>query len=93
MVMALPLLDELWKEGSSLPVRAITITAIYLIDSKEYVPTSLFENDELAQKHTRLEKSIDKIRDKYGSDVIRRGNLIAEKDDDFDEESKPFKRQ
>ena len=53
----------------------------------------LFENDELAQKHTRLEKSIDKIRDKYGSDVIRRGNLIAEKDDDFDEESKPFKRQ
>ena len=90
---ALPLLDELWKEGSSLPVRAITITAIYLIDSKEYVPTSLFENDELAQKHTRLEKSIDKIRDKYGSDVIRRGNLIAEKDDDFDEESKPFKRQ
>ena len=90
---ALPLLDELWKEGSSLPVRAITITAIYLIDSKEYVPTSLFESDEIAQKHTRLEKSIDKIRDKYGSDVIRRGNLIAEKDDDFDEESKPFKRQ
>ena len=63
-----------------------------MIDSEEYVPTSLFESDEIAQKHTRLEKSIDKIRDKYGSDVIRRGNLISEKDD-FDEDSKPFKRQ
>ncbi len=90
---ALPLLDELWKQGSSLPVRAITITAIYLIDSGDYVPTSLFENDENAQKHTRLEKSIDKIRDKYGSDSIRRGNLLSDGGDDFDEDSKPFKRQ
>ena len=90
---AIPLLDELWKEGSSLPVRAITITAIYLIENGEYVPASLFEEDQGAKKHTRLEQSIDKIRDKYGFDAIRRGNLVGEKDDDFDEESKPFKRQ
>ena len=90
---ALVLLDELWKEDSSLPVRAITVTAIYLIGEDEYVPTSLFTDEMIASKNTRLEKSIDKIRDKYGFDIIHRGNLFAEKEDDYDEESKPFKRQ
>ena len=90
---AMILLDELWKQGSSLPVRAITLTAIYLIGSDDYVPTSLFDESENLGKHTRLERSIDKIRDKYGFDIIRRGNLITEKDDEYDEESKPFKRQ
>lgn len=90
---ALPLLDDLWKEGSSLPVRAITVTAIYLIESTDYVPTTLFEDGELSQKHTRLEKSIDVIRDKYGYDIIKRGNVIKENQADFDEDTKPFKRQ
>ena len=89
---ALPLLDELWRQGSSLPVRAITVTAIYLIESGEYVPTTMFEEDKTAEKHTRLEKSIDRIRDKYGYGIIKRGNLTIE-EDDFDEDSKPFKKQ
>ena len=90
---ALVLLDSLWKEGSSLPVRALTVTAIYLIGQDDYVPTSLFNDEIIAEKHTRLERSIDRIRDKYGFDSIRRGNLTKENDDDFDEESKPFKKQ
>ena len=85
---------ELFQDNYKfVPVRAITITAIYLIESGEYVPTSLFEEDTCAEKHTRLEKSIDKIRDKYGFGIIRRGNLFEDKDEDFDEDSKPFKRQ
>ena len=90
---SLTLLDSLWKEGFSLPVRALTVTAIYLIGVDDYVPTSIFEEEKNALKNTRLEKSIDRIRDKYGFDIIRRGNLVDEKDRDFDEESKPFKKQ
>ena len=84
------LLDAMWKEGSSLPVRALTVTTIYLIESGEYVPTSLFENGE-SDKHTRLERSIDLIRDKYGYDIIHRGNLPVD-DEEYDEDSKPFNR-
>ena len=52
----------------------------------------MFEEDKTAEKHTRLEKSIDRIRDKYGYGIIKRGNLTIE-EDDFDEDSKPFKKQ
>ncbi len=90
---ALRLLDDLWKQGASLPVRALTVTAIYLIGADDYVPTSLFVDEITAGKNTRLEKSIDKIRDKYGYDVIRRGNLPKGTDEEADEETKPFKRQ
>ena len=88
---ATKLLDALWKEGSSLPIRAVTVTAIYLIESGEYVPTTLFETGK-EDKHTRLERSIDLIRDKYGFGVIRRANQPMATEDD-DEDAKPFKRQ
>ena len=93
---ATKLLDTLWHEGTSLPVRAITVTAIYLIKEGDYIPTSLLEESESAAKHTRLEKSIDSIREKYGYDVITRATLLhneSEENEEYDEDSKPFKRQ
>ena len=93
---ALLLLDKLWHEGSSLPVRAITVTAIYLIEEGDYIPASIFEDEEKSNRHTRLEKSIDHIRDKYGFGSITRGALIKKgyrENEEYDEESKPFKRQ
>ena len=93
---AVSLLDLLWKEGSSLPVRAITVTAIRLIESGDYLPATLFEEEQSAEKHTRLEKSIDDIREKYGFGIITRGAILAspsEESEEYDEETVPFKRQ
>ena len=93
---ALTLLDELWQEGTSLPVRAITVTAIYLIETGDYVPSTLFEEEGRSDKNTRLEKSIDLIRAKFGYGAITRGTLIQTDDndeEDYDEEAKPFKRK
>ena len=92
---ALGLLDILWRQGSSLPVRAITVTAIYPINVGDYVPSTLFEEEGRSDKNTRLEKSIDTIRAKYGFGVITRGTLLqkSEDDEEYDEDSKPFNRK
>ena len=92
---AMSLLDLLWHEGD-LPIRTITVTAIYPIESGEYAPTSLFGEEERSEKRTRFEKSVDAIRQKFGFDAITRGTLLKKDDDasdDFDEKAKPFKKQ
>ncbi|MBQ9370004.1 MAG: hypothetical protein IJU10_02910, partial [Clostridia bacterium] len=89
------LLPQVWTEGKSLPLRAITITSIYLFDSTDYFQTDFIGSASISDKNTRLEKSIDLIRAKYGAHAIARGNLIKEifdADEDYDEETKPFKR-
>jgi len=90
---AMKLFNTMWHEGISLPIRAITITAIYLLNSKDFTQSTLFEEEESSDKNTRLENSIDKIRAKYGNASIIRGNLIKEifDEDDYDKESKPFR--
>ena len=88
---SLTLLDQLWHEGDQ-PIRAITVTAIRLVENGEYVPTSLFGEEEQSQKRTRLEKSIDGIREKFGYGAITRGSLLKNGENvEFDEKAKPFK--
>ena len=92
---ALDLLDRLWREGD-LPIRTITITAIYPIEIGNYVPTTLFDEEKMSEKHTQFERSIDKIRNKFGYNAITRGALLkksGEETKEFDEKSKPFKKQ
>ena len=84
------------KKSCSRPIRALTVTAIYLFKADDYAQSTLFDEEIHSDKNTRLEKSIDLIRAKYGSGVIRRGSLIKDifdADGEYDEESKPFKRQ
>lgn len=96
IALSMELFHALWKKGVSKPLRAITVTAIHLFQATDYAQTSLLGDDTVSDKNTRLEQSIDLIREKYGSDAIIRGNLIKEffeVDDKYDEESKPFRRQ
>lgn len=56
------------------PLRAITIGAIRLSDVGELQISLFDEEDDL--KEEKLEKSIDKIRDKYGYKSIKRGVVL-----------------
>jgi len=84
--------EELWKDNR--PIRAITLTSIYLLGEGEYAQSSLFGENENAEKHTRFEKTVDALREKYGVKILQRANLIKDvfDADEFDEETKPFKR-
>ncbi|MBR4800336.1 MAG: DNA polymerase IV [Clostridia bacterium] len=70
------------------PLRAITVAAIRLTGDSEY-QISLFEEDN-EEREEKLEKSVDKIRDKYGYRAIKRGVVLKNdltgnlhEDDDF----------
>ena len=56
------------------PLRAITIGAIRLTSDQE-VQISLFDDGD-DEKEEKLEKSVDKIRDKYGYKSIKRGVVL-----------------
>ena len=94
--MAMKIYDELQSGKDRLPIRAITVTAIYLFQADDYAQTSLLGEQTSSEKHTRLEKSIDLIRQKYGAEAITRGNLmkdIFDIEENCEEEAKPFYRQ
>ena len=75
------------------PVRAITVGAFKLFDG-DGIQQSFFDED--IEKKEKLDKSLDKLREKYGFDAIKRGKTMLnrellrglEPDDDF----LPFKR-
>ena len=92
---AVQLLDYLWREKESLPVRTITVTAIHLIEQGDFIPSTLFEEEALSEKRTRFEKSVDAIRQKYGFGSITRGTLLKteEQNEEYGEEAKPFQRK
>lgn len=83
---------SLYKELAVKPVRTITVT-VFNLSSSEQVQTNMF--DEVETKSERLEKTIDKIRNKYGKHTISRAAVI-EKDFIYDktdgEDFLPFKR-
>ncbi len=71
----------------STPLRAITVQAIRLEDKSQSQMTMF---DDKSSKQAGLEKSIDKIRSKYGYSSVKRGLLLDEdltgnlhEDDDF----------
>lgn len=93
---ALGLLGELWSSDMDIPLRAITVTAINLISSDEGYQQNFFADDEPTLKEENLEKSVDKIRDKYGYNSIQRGRTLTntfttDKIVD-DKEFRPFKK-
>lgn len=74
---ALKLLDVLWNEKDEQPLRAITVTAINLIGKTDYYQSSLMPEELMVKKNEELEKSVDKLRKKYGYEVITRGIILS----------------
>lgn len=70
---AIDLLTKHYDFNVKPPLRTITIGVYALREAGEYVQTDFFESPEDAEKKARIGKKIDKLRDKYGFNVIRRG--------------------
>lgn len=64
------LLENNWDEDK--PVRLLGVT-ISSLNNKEM---QLSLDSELKDKEQKLENAIDKLNDKYGQDIIKRGNIL-----------------
>ncbi len=80
---ALALVGELWKPPS--PIRALTVTAIHLVqDGQAYEQVDLFTAAAAPkrEKQEKLEAAMDRIRGKYGTGAILFGAAQPEKEED-----------
>ena len=75
VINAMNLIDEHWDMAK--PIRMLTLTAQNLTEMPFDYQMSLFEeNKGLNPKREKLEKSMDKIRDKYGKCAILEANTL-----------------
>jgi len=80
---AMELVDELWKPPT--PIRALTVTAIHLVqESEAYEQVDLFTAPAAPkrEKMEKLEGVMDQIRKKYGGGSIVFGAAQPEKEED-----------
>ena len=80
---AMELVDQLWKPPS--PIRAMTVTAIHLLQEGEaYEQVDLFTAPAAPkkEKQEKLEGAMDRIRKKYGDSAIVFGAARPEKEAD-----------
>ncbi len=85
---ACSLFDELWDDT---PIRLLGIRSSKLLSAEEPVQLNLFDMSALSsqdasphhrissEKEAMLEKSLDSIRKKYGSDSVVRGSMLRQK--------------
>jgi DNA polymerase-4 len=71
--LAIKLLKSNYDFSENLPLRTITV-AVGGLKSAEDLPQTLFDDE--IQKNSKLESSIDTLRQKYGFDVLKRGITI-----------------
>lgn len=92
---AMKLIDQLWTEGRSLPLRSLSVSLGNLQAVGCAVQQSLFDDQQ--ERKERLEISLDQIRKKFGFGAITKANLLNNdllSDKFFDEEDLiPFKRR
>lgn len=69
------ILQEMWRDNS---VRLIGIRLDSLVDNYSYQP-SLFENINHKEKEETLDKTVDFLKDKYGSTIIDKASLDRKK--------------
>ena len=62
------ILNEMWNED---PVRLIGIRLDNLVTNTSY-QTSLFEDIKLRENNTELEKTVDKLKEKFGDTIIKK---------------------
>lgn len=88
------LLREIWKPQSHLPLRSLSVQVSGLMPVCAGVQLNIFDTD--SEKTEMLQYSVDKIRNKFGYDAIKRASLLNNdllSNKNFAEEDLlPFKR-
>ncbi len=69
------LLDEMWKDD---PIRLVGLSLDDLTYELTY-QTSLFDKGNNLSQNKQLDEVVDKIKDKYGRDVIKKASLLGKK--------------
>ena len=62
----------------SVPIRAIGITVGDLTDKKGFIQLDIYGNAQKAEKTERLERAEDELKNRFGSNCIKRGLLIKD---------------
>lgn len=75
--VASDLFEQGWKKDS---LRLIGVTVSSLSDDR-MVQMSILEKAKDYEKSSRLDKSIDSLREKYGKDILKRAVLLKKEDD------------
>ncbi len=92
---AMRLIDQLWHEGTSLPLRSLSVSVGCLTPVGYARQESIFDTHD--EKRERLEFSLDQIRKKFGFASIGKANLLGNNligDKTFDEEDLlPFRKK
>jgi DNA polymerase-4 len=84
LAVAMGLLHDNWKPGKSKPLRSIGVRVTSLENESVPVQMSLFDTDTKTQKKESIEKTIDKLRERFGDDSVVRGLLMTGRDKDED---------
>ena len=58
------------------PIRTITISVIYLKNENEPIELNIFENNVFKEKVEKVEKCMQKINNKYGTEIVKNATLI-----------------
>lgn len=93
--LAFRLLKEIWNGPTDTPLRLIGVNAFDLTDVAENTQETLFDNH--TDKINNLNFMIDKIRKKYGYEIIKKGttlnnNVMTDKSPIENTEFLPFKK-
>ncbi len=72
--------ETLWQEqkGATLPVRALTVRAIQLVDHKEPQQVGLFDDYKEAEREDKLFDTVDELRKRFGKEILRPAVLLTE---------------
>lgn len=73
---AMRLLYHNWHPGRSKPLRSMGIRVTHVEDENTPVQLTLFDNNRNTQKKEKVEKAIDRIREKFGEDSITRALFL-----------------
>lgn len=71
------LLAELWKDRRPLRLLGIALTSLTTEEAGEQLSLFGEETDETRKKNEKLDKAVDALRNKFGSDIIQRGTVMA----------------
>lgn len=82
---ALKLFNSNYSFDTMPPVRALSVSVSGLCDENAAFQLDMFEDNELAERLNRLNHTVDRLKDRFGSDCVRQAFLLKDRKlTDFD---------